>query len=282
MRVDDQFLRRIGIAPLLLVSCAAFSQPGLNATPIDQAQQQVVEYLGKLGDLRCTEDVEQRKLKPNGNTEISARSQYDYFLLMEGSEDNFQLSESRLELGGTTSKHIPLLLSNGFSTLLLVFHPYYRNSFDFTSGRTELLNGRSVIPVQFAHIPGTRTPAALALRGREFPLEFKGTAWLDAHSGQVIRMEACLLHEMTDVGLRSLAIHVEYKPSPRSTDHFMLPALAIVDLETLHQHWRNIHTFHDYKFFSTDAVQDPNVKVQAQEVPMPAQQQTTPDSKEKP
>ena len=52
-------------------------------------------------------------------------------------------------------------------------------------------------------------------------------------------------------------------PSPKASDHFMVPAKAVVDLETPKQHWRNIHTFHNYKLFSTDANQDPAVKVKA-------------------
>jgi hypothetical protein len=115
--------------------------------------------------------------------------------------------------------------------------------------------------VHFAHILGARTPAALAMRGREFPLELEGTAWLDAASGQVVRMDADLEHEMTDVGLKALKIQVDYMPSPKASDNFMVPAKAIVDLETPKQHWKNTHTFHNYKLFSIEATQDPAVKV---------------------
>ncbi len=41
---------------------------------------------------------------------------------------------------------------------------------------------RTLIPIHFEHIKGRRTPAALALRGREYPLELKGTAWLNKQS----------------------------------------------------------------------------------------------------
>jgi hypothetical protein len=156
-----------------------------------------------------------------------------------------------------------LLLTNGFSTLLLVFHPYYRNAFEFSVEPAGTLEGRSVVPVHFAHITGARSPAALALRGREFALDLEGTAWLDAHSGQVIRMEAGLGHDMGDVGLKALKIRVDYQPSPSIKDHFMVPAKAVVELETPRQHWRNTHTFHNYKLFSTEATQDPSVKVKA-------------------
>ena len=76
-------------------------------------------------------------------------------------------------------------------------------------------------------------------------------------------MEAGLEHEMTDVGLKSLKIRVDYIPSPKPSDHFMVPFRAVVDLQTPRQHWRNKHTFHNYKFFSTEANQDPAVKVKA-------------------
>lgn len=268
MRKSRNLLSSICSVALLLVSGVAVAQSTPPASLIDLAQKQVVAYLDKLADLRCTEMVVQQKLTPNGKVEISAHSQYDYFLLMQGNKNDFQLSESRLETGTSAPKHASLLLTNGFSTLLLVFHPYYRSSFNFTSEAAALLDGHSVVPMHFAHVTGMRTPAALALRGREFPLELQGTAWLDAHSGQVLRIDASLLYPMTDVGLRSLKVHVEYMPSPRATDHFMLPSLAVVDLETMRQHWRNTHTFRDYKFFSTDAVQEPGVKVHAQQEPL--------------
>jgi hypothetical protein len=262
----------VGLAVLAQMATAQAVVP---VNLVDQAQKQVVTYIAKLADLHCTEDVLQEKLKPSGGTELSSKSQYDYFLYMQGNSYDFQLSESRLEVGTQKPARQPLLLTNGFSTLLLVFHPYYRGAFDFTAGPAESLEGRSVIPVHFAHIGGARTPAALALRGREFPLELEGTAWLDANSGQVVRMDAGLEHEMADVGMKSLKIRVDYMPSPKASDHFMVPARAVVELQTPRQHWRNTHTFRNYKLFSTEANQDPAVKVKA-EKENPADPNATP------
>ena len=248
---------------LAFVAGEASAQSVVPANLVDQAQKQVVAYVTNLADLHCTEDVVQEKLKPNGGTELSTKSQYDYFLYMQGNSYDFQLSESRLEVGTQKQARQPLLLTNGFSTLLLVFHPYYRSAFEFTAGPAESLEGRSVIPVHFAHIQGARTPAALALRGREFPLDLEGTAWLDPNSGQVVRMEAGLEREMSDVGMKSLKIRVDYVPSPKAGDHFMVPARAVVELQTPKQHWRNTHSFHNYKVFSIEATQDPAVRVKA-------------------
>jgi hypothetical protein len=180
-----------------------------------------------------------------------------------------------------------MLVSNGLATVLLVFHPYYRDSFNFEAGAEETVEGRVSIPVHFTHIPGRRTPAALALRGREYPLELDGTAWLDKKSGEVVKIDAGLERDMSDIGLRSLKVHVEYKPTDmgKSASTIALPTVAVVEVATNKQHWRNTHVFNSYKSFSTDAEQDPNVKIRAANATAGTNDSAavvTPDPKEKP
>ena len=196
---------------LLLFGTCVCGQGQVPATDI--AQQQVTAYLSKLADLHCTESVVQEKLSGNGHVMASERSKFDYLIMMQGNGDDFQLIESRIESSSAQHKPLPMLVTNGFSSLLLIFHPYFRDSFQFESGGEDVIDGRPAMQVNFAHVTGKRTLAALALRGREYPLEFRGTAWLDKQSGEVVRIDANLLHEMSDVGLRTLKIHVEYKPT---------------------------------------------------------------------
>jgi hypothetical protein len=237
----------------------------LASNPADLAQHQVTAYLAKLADLHCNESVTQQKLVGNGHVEASERAKYDYLIMINGNGDDFQLNESRIESSASKHKALPMLVTNGFSTILLIFHPYYRDSFQFTTGADEIIAGRPAIPVHFSHINGRRSPAALALRGREFPLELEGTAWLDKQTGEVVKMDARLQNDMKDVGLRSLSIHVEYKPTSLGSNSapMTLPTMAVVDVTTPRQHWRNTHIFDSYKTFSTDAEPDPNVKVLA-------------------
>jgi hypothetical protein len=230
---------------------------------LDRAQGAVVSYISKLAEVHCTEDVEQVKVLPNGRPEASLKTQYDYFVLLQGTAGDLQLAESRLATASAKQRQQPLLLSNGFSMLLLIFHPYYRGGFTFTPEGQDDAAGRRVVRYHFAHVDGARTPAALALRDREYPLDLQGSAWIDAETGQPLRIDAELLHPMTDIGLRSLKVHVEYAPVVALAGHPVLVSVADVDLETPRQHWKNSHLFRDYKLFSTDATQDPNVKVHA-------------------
>lgn len=252
------------LSAISLIPAVAQSSQGSIAT--DLAQRQVINYLAKLADLHCNETVTQEKLAANGHVEASEHARYDYLVMIDGSGDEFQLNESRIESSAPHHKPLPMLVTNGFSTVLLVFHPYYRDSFTFVTDSDEVIDGRDVVQVRFSQIHGRRSPAALALRGREFPIELKGTAWLDRKSGEVAKIDASLLHDMSDVGLRSLTIHVEYKPVRlgKAVATMTLPSVAIVDVTTPLQHWRNTHTFDGYQTFSTDAEQDSEVKVRTE------------------
>lgn len=231
-----------------------------------QAQKQVVKYLAELGNLHCKETVIQEKLATNGHVQATEHSTFDYLVMIDGTGDDFQLNESRLETKSASHKPLPMLVTNGFSTLLLIFHPYFSGAFDFEPGPDETIDGRNAVSIHFKHIRGRRSLAALALRSREYPLELQGTAWIDKKTGQVLRIDATLEDEMSDIGLRSLNIRVNYSllRLGATTGSMTLPTLATVEVTTPRQHWRNTHAFSEYKVFGAEAEQDPNVKLKAE------------------
>jgi hypothetical protein len=263
---------------LLATNAAAAQQPAASDL-LDRAQDAVVRYIEKLAEVHCTEDVEQVKLRPNGKTEAAFKTQFDYFVLLQGNSIDLQLAESRLALTKAPQRQASMLLSNGFSMLLLIFHPYFRNGFTFAPEGPEDVAGRRAVRYHFAHIDGARSPAALALRNREYPLDLQGSAWIDVETGQPLRIDAELLHPMTDIGLHSLTVHVEYAPIAGVSGSPVLVTLADIDVETQRQHWRNSHVFRDYMLFSADASQDPHVKVHTAASDTDSQRQSPPQEK---
>jgi hypothetical protein len=262
LRQNSKTTRVLFAAALCLLPVQALcAQTAKSDELVDRAQKQVVNYLSKLADLHCTENVKQQKLLKSGHVEATSRSKFDYFILIQGASGEFQLAESRLEQGSDKAKNTPMLLTNGFSSMLLVFHPYYRDSFNFSVGNAVNENGRSVVPVSFTHIPGTRSPAGLALRDREYALDLTGTAYIDAKSAEVLRIESGLSHDMSDIGIKTLHVEVEYKPFKSSDEQVMLPEIAKVELETPKQHWRNEHLFTNYRAFTADAEQSADVTI---------------------
>ncbi len=124
--------------------------------------------------------------------------------------------------------------------------------FEFSNAGEEVVDGHHLTKVAFQHIRGTRSPAALALRGREYPLELSGTAWIDAETSAIARISASVRDTMVDVGLNTLQTDVVFAPFPfKDLDKtYWFPQRAVVEVETPRQHWRNTHEFTNYKRFS--------------------------------
>jgi hypothetical protein len=221
---------------------------------LHRTSAQVSSYLERISEVSSSERVVQEKLGDNGKTIEKEESGFNYLILLSSASGEISLVESRLADQDKPAKKLqrPLLVSNGFATLFLVFHPYYAAGFNFTDAGEETVNGRTLGKIHFEHIPGTRTPVALAVGGREFPLDLSGTAWIDVETGIITRITGGIATGMEDVGLRSMRSDVVYKPvtfhNPPDTE--WLPADVTIEVVTKHQHWRNTHTFSDYKKFS--------------------------------
>ncbi len=223
---------------------------------LQRTGEQMSEYVDRFSDVRCTEKVLQEKFKNNGKDKIDLReeSTYDYLVILTNTGGELSLSESRLPVheAKADKKNRSMLVSNGFATLFLVFHPIYANSFEFRELGNEVVDGHRLTKVAFRHVRGTRTPAALALRGREYPLELSGAAWIDTETAAIARISAGIDNTMVDVGLNTLQTDVEFAPFLfRDLEKtYWFPLRAVVEVETPRQHWRNTHEFTNYKRFS--------------------------------
>lgn len=236
-------------ATLAGVPASAQQPPSFNKL-MDHASEQVAAFVEQFSDVKCTEMVSQLKLGKNGKVEQKQESTFDYLVILTSAGGHLNLSESRLAQKSSKPKSAPLLVTNGFATLFLVFHPFYQGSFEFAAADDDTVGGRQFSRVEFRHIKGTRSPMALVLRGREYPLDVTGTAWVDPESGSIAKIAARLVNGLDDIGLRSLRAEVQYAPAFRATPAFWFPSVATIEVETPRQHWRNVHHFVDYKRFS--------------------------------
>ncbi len=246
--------RKCGFASLLLLVLVLPASGETLDELLARTSKQVSSFLDQFSAVKCTEHVEQDKLNKDGKVELKQESTYDYLVILSNPGGELTLDESRLAVkqAKEDKKNRSMLVSNGFATLFLIFHPYYMGSFQFTALEDEVVDNHRFSKVAFRHIRGSRTPAALSLRGKEYPLELSGTALIDPQSGALTHIEAGIENTMEDVGLDTLHSEVQYTPVTfkGASDTYWFPAQASVEVETPRQHWRNIHRFSDYKQFS--------------------------------
>jgi hypothetical protein len=246
---------------LLVVSstaCAA-APTGLDDL-LRRTGKSVESFWNRLGSVNCVETVKQTSLGKGSKIIYGKESTFDYLIVLQLSGTDLVVDESRVpvkpavEMKKPPQANFPLLVTNGFATLQFVFHPFFQDDFEYSRPQPVQLAGSDLVTVAFRHIHGARSPSVLKLRNREYPLDWEGTAWIEPETGAIVRIAAGVASSMQDVGLQALNADVRYErmefkesPGPQR-----LPAVATVEAETVRRHWRNVHTFTNYRLFSVD------------------------------
>jgi hypothetical protein len=215
----------------------------------------IESFWDQLSGVSCVETVEQLKFAPDGKIAYRRNASFDYLVLLQLTGNDILVDESRAPIGdGGTQKNIPMLVTNGFSTLAFIFHPVFQSAFEYSQAEPAELDGKPLLAVRFRHVAGARSPSVLKIRDREYPLPWQGTAWIDPAGGAVVRISVSLMPGLEDLGLKRIAADVTYAPVEFKGDpaaHW-LPATASIEVETARQHWRNVHSFAKYRLFSVD------------------------------
>jgi hypothetical protein len=219
---------------------------------LERAGEHAKLFWDQFTAVTCTEELSQEKLNEKGKTAIRTESRYDYLIVMGWDKGDLLVDESRVEIeaprkGRPTGS---LLATRGFATLLLILHPDFQSSYAFSAPVEE---SPRLLRIDFLPRLGARSPAAMELKGREYPIMWEGSAWIDPATNAVVRMETRWKDPPEALGLVSLHSDVHYEPYDlRSGQAYWLPQSAVIELKTLHQSWRNEHRFAKYKLFSVD------------------------------
>ncbi|MCX6611518.1 MAG: hypothetical protein NTW74_11785 [Acidobacteria bacterium] len=220
-----------------------------------QLGEKASRFWDQFSVLTCTEVVDQKKLEITGKEILSRRATFDYLILLQMQGDDLLVEESRILQGKAAKDSDRALLSTkGFSTMLLIFHPIFQPSYRFEDAGMVVSAGKLYRQIRFTHIEGQRSPSVLQIRQRDYPVRWKGIAWIDVEGMYVARIESELRESMPDIGLEKLRSDVRYLPTRLPTAKFdqWLPRTAVVELATKRQRWLNSHSFNAYRQFSVD------------------------------
>jgi hypothetical protein len=250
----------VAAALLLMATSSAAAQDAPGAADADLMRRAGIaaqQFVDHMGTVRYAEHLAQRELKETGKVNYQQDAFFDSLTLVHRDNGRLVADESSEKARPTANFEVrPLLQTSGFSTLALIVHPYYEESFRFSPLDDEVVSGRRLRTVHFEHVKGADSPTALRLRGRDYPLDLSGILWLDPDTGAVVRVVALLSEPLEDIGLRSLNCDVQYVPValPETAGTYWLPESATIELRTPKQHWRNVHTYSNYRKYSVGVV----------------------------
>ncbi|WP_321473078.1 hypothetical protein [uncultured Paludibaculum sp.] len=234
---------------ILILPASAAETP--STTLLQRAEARAEQFATEFPSMACTEHLEQVKLSDGAKVQEHRDSEFDYLLLVDAAGGEFSVEESRLEKKHQKPPAQPLLSTTGFAVLLMVFLPRFSGSYHFEELEPQEIDGARWARLHFEHQGTKDSPSVLEVSGRQYPIPWKGTAWLDETTGRVHQIEVDLREPLDDIGLLSLHSLVRYGATGTASPVW-LPLSAIIDARTRHQHWRNTHTFTGYRRFSVE------------------------------
>jgi hypothetical protein len=238
-----------------LAQQAAVAAAPINTGSLDslvRARKLVEQFFEQSSNVVCDESVTQSTLGKTGKPNYREESRYQYQLQSSAATGSLKLKESRdARKVAFRDPAKTLLITNGFTSILLIAHPEYEASYQFESAGEETVDGHVVEQIRYKAVPGGLSPAALQLRGKNYPLPLSGSIWIDKESGAITRLTAAVDNSLGDLGLKGLSsdIHYSLVQFHDPDESYWLPLSATIDVETPMQHWRNVHRFTGYRRF---------------------------------
>jgi hypothetical protein len=229
---------------------AGFSERAADA--LLHARTQIDAFFEQTSNVVCREDVSQMLVNAKGKAVYHEDSSFEYQMEANSRGGALKLTESReSRKAAFRDPNRPLLISNGFASLLLVLHRNYEESFSFKPVAEEIVDGQTTTQFHFESLPGGNSPVAVQLRDHNYPLPLTGDLWIDEKSGAVVKLTASMQQSMDDLGLHALRSEIRYSLARfhEPEEAYWMPSSATIDVQTPKQHWRNVHRFTEYRRF---------------------------------
>ncbi len=224
----------------------------LDMETLELARRAVGRIFERSADMVCVESVNQTILDSQGRMAYQEHSLFNYRLQANAAGKSLKFVEARQKIEAPF--HDPnrtVLITDGFGNMLLILHPEYRGGYTFEAQGQEEVGGINAVKYNFKAIPGASSPVMLQIRGENYSVDLDGTVWIEPGSGNVVKLVAYSSSNMDELGVHSMRSEIEYLPAAlhNPEESYWMPASAVIDVETMHRHWRNIHRFSMYKRF---------------------------------
>ena len=205
------------------------------------------------------ERVHQELLGKNGKVARSLDQDFQYLLLAQPDKWGVGIEEHRATAQGKSSAlgglDQGLMLTAGFASISLFFHPAYQNGTGFRYLGRQALDGKDLHVIAFAQKPETaqRTERFRTDDGSASIL-IQGVAWIDPTNLQILRLRTDLLAPQPQIRLQRQTTEIYFREVSfkEVANALWLPQQVSVTVDWRGRIYRNWHRYLDFKLFNVD------------------------------
>lgn len=150
------------------------------------------------------------------------------------------------------------MLTSGFASASLLFHPNYQAEATFKYLGRQKIDGHDTFVVAFAQRPEKARLYGLFKMGEtSMPTFSQGLAWVDSASYEIIRLRTDLLKPLPEVRLDKETTEINFGENhfKSLTEGFWLPREVKVSVDWNGKNLQNKHEYSDFKLFNVGATE---------------------------
>jgi hypothetical protein len=239
----------------------ATDQSPLNAI-LETAGKSVAELFADLPNICSVENIRQERLNHKGSTASAQEYKYRYLLTTPANRWGPGIEEVRAtsrgnetpQLGASTS----YMLTSGFMSAPLVFHPDYQSGSAFRLLGRQKLMGRNTYVVAYAQDPAKARIYGAFQQGTNTSFTYsQGMAWIDAENYQIVRLVTDLLRPVPLVKLDRRTTQIDFREVyfKAQARTIWLPDTVMVTLNWNGANLRNKHAYSDFLISNVNSTQ---------------------------
>jgi len=167
-------------------------------------------------------------------------------------------TDSRARLVQPTGLESGYLITKGFASIPLYFHPLSQPESRFRYLGQEVIDKRATYVVAFAQTPSAQQKVRIVLNNNSSVfLLVQGLAWIDPANDQIIRMQTGLLAPAPEIKFDSQTTRIKLSEVrfKGMASGFWLPREVEVETSCNGVIFRNTHSYSEYKRFSVQIQQ---------------------------
>lgn len=219
------------------------------------AGRRMTELVRNVDRFTATEQLTHERIDANGQPSTPEKRTFNYLVSIEELRPgNLDVEEFR-GIGASLGDFPDEIATLGLPSMVLVFHPAYRSSFEFACEGLARGDTGAAWLVHFRQKPdASNTLLVYRTEKRTSAIALKGRAWIAADSFQVERLETDLVSPHPEIRLVGQHTDIAYAPVRfRTKDVSMwLPQYADVYMDWGGKRIHRRHGFSNFMLFSVD------------------------------
>jgi tetratricopeptide (TPR) repeat protein len=219
-------------------------------------------FFSQFPNTSSLEEIHEERLQRTGKVAQSLNQAFQYLCFASPERTGLGFAEYRTERSGLLSGPRGLeqgfMLTSGFASASLPFHPVYQPDSAFRYLGRQMVEGREAFVIAYAQRPeAARLTGAFRVNESSVTTLSQGLAWIDPANYQIIRMRTDLLNPCPKVALQRETTDIRFGKvhfKEISAD-LWLPLDVTVTVEWRGRILRNRHNYSEFKIFNVETQQ---------------------------